>query len=95
MKTRNKKHDVHYNHRWTKARKLFLDDNPLCNFCNHIGRIEAATVVDHIIPHKGDYDLFWNVNNWQALCTTCHASVKQRQENGLDIRPVGLDGWKV
>ncbi|WP_232215651.1 HNH endonuclease signature motif containing protein [Paracoccus sp. J55] len=39
-----------------------------------------ATVVDHIKPHRGDQALFWNWNNWQALCTGCHSSVKQRQE---------------
>ena len=31
-----------------------------------------ATVVDHIIPHRGDQKLFWDQNNWQALCKSCH-----------------------
>ena len=32
-----------------------------------------ATDVDHIVPHRGDMSLFWDVNNWQALCHECHA----------------------
>ena len=31
-----------------------------------------ASVVDHIKPHKGDYDLFWDEANHQALCKRCH-----------------------
>lgn len=31
-----------------------------------------ATVVDHIIPHRGNKDLFWDESNWQALCKKCH-----------------------
>ena len=36
------------------------------------GKFVAATVVDHIVPHKGDEKLFWDRNNWQALCKQCH-----------------------
>ncbi|HWL55465.1 MAG TPA: HNH endonuclease [Paracoccus sp. (in: a-proteobacteria)] len=39
-----------------------------------------ATLVDHIKPHRGDKALFWNWNNWQALCAPCHSSVKQSLE---------------
>jgi len=37
-----------------------------------MGRLNAATVVDHIVPHKGDAVLFWKQSNWQALCRDCH-----------------------
>lgn len=40
-----------------------------------------AKVVDHKIPHRGDMTLFWDSSNWQGLCTTCHSSVKQREES--------------
>ena len=32
----------------------------------------SATVVDHITPHQGNQNLFWDTNNWQALCKPCH-----------------------
>ena len=85
----------HYNYRWQKARKAYLQNNPLCVFCKEENRIEAATVVDHIIPHKGDYKLFWDETNWQSLCCTHHVGTKQAMENGKQVRQVGLDGWGV
>ena len=51
--------------------------SPRLNFCG-----EPATLVDHIIPHKGDQALFWDWRNWQSLCTPCHNRVKQRKERG-------------
>ncbi|WP_324290694.1 AAA family ATPase [Ancylobacter sp. SL191] len=41
-----------------------------------------ATVVDHIIPHRGDSKLFWSRSNWQALCVTHHSRSKQAAEKG-------------
>ena len=61
-----------YDRRWRKARELFLQSNPLCVMCQDASMIEPATVVDHIKPHRGDQDLFWNQSNWQALCKSCH-----------------------
>lgn len=56
-----------YDSKWRAYRKRFLSIHPLCEEC---GRL--ATVVDHIVPHKGNEDLFWDVTNHQALCETCH-----------------------
>ncbi|MBA7611103.1 hypothetical protein ES703_18319 [subsurface metagenome] len=57
-----------YNYLWQKIRKMFLRRNPLCVECLKEGRITPTTVVDHIEPHKGDYDKFWNKDNLQSLC---------------------------
>ncbi|WP_189426952.1 HNH endonuclease [Devosia pacifica] len=38
---------------------------------------------DHITPHRGDDQLFWDRTNWQALCAHCHNSTKQRQERTM------------
>ena len=88
-----------YNHRWDKERKHYLLHHPLCTYCLEQGKTTAATVVDHIQPHKGDMDLFWDVNNWQALCKHCHDSIKQREEKrgrriGYDVSGIPLGGWK-
>ncbi|MBS9781465.1 MAG: HNH endonuclease [Gammaproteobacteria bacterium] len=69
-----------YNSKWQKARKAYLASNPLCVFCKEKGIIKSATVIDHIIPHKGDMLLFWDKSNWQPLCKRCHDSDKQRAE---------------
>ena len=72
-----------YGYRWQKARERFLRSNPLCVYCKVKGRVEVATVVDHIIPHRGDQDIFWDESQWQALCKSCHDSTKQKEENQL------------
>ena len=61
-----------YDARWRKARKVFLQQHPLCAECKQNGKLTPATVVDHIIPHRGDKQLFWDEANWQPLCKSCH-----------------------
>ena len=69
-----------YTSAWHKARSVYLKQHPLCAMCAKAGRTRAASVVDHITPHKGDQVLFWDRNNWQPLCYRCHNSTKQAQE---------------
>ena len=61
-----------YGSRWQRLSKLYLKKHPLCVKCLENDRYEKATVVDHIVPHRGDDTLFWNEENWQALCKNCH-----------------------
>jgi 5-methylcytosine-specific restriction enzyme A len=61
-----------YDSQWRKASKKFLKSNPLCKYCDKKGMVTPATVVDHIIPHRGDKNLFWDKSNWQPLCKSCH-----------------------
>lgn len=69
-----------YSSRWQKGRLTYLREHPFCVMCEQEGRAEAAVVVDHIIPHKGDQQLFWDKGNWQSLCKRHHDSDKQRME---------------
>lgn len=84
-----------YNWRWQKCRKIKLQREPLCRMCLDHGRITEATVVDHIIPHKGDPELFWDENNWASLCADCHNSSKQSQEKRGYSSDVGMNGWPL
>ena len=61
-----------YNAAWRKARGQYLRQHPLCVECQREGRLTPATVVDHIIPHRGDRKLFWDTGNWQGLCKYHH-----------------------
>ena len=61
-----------YGSAWQKARKQYLQIHPLCAECLKEGRYVKATVVDHIIPHRGDQKLFWDRSNWQPLCKKHH-----------------------
>jgi len=69
-----------YDYRWQKAREQYLNEHPLCVFCERNGRTAGAKVVDHIVAHRGDMVLFWDQTNWQSLCKPCHDSVKQAEE---------------
>lgn len=69
-----------YNYHWQKVRRMYLRENPLCVECLNLGIITPATVVDHIEPHRGDYDKFWDENNMQSLCETCHNKKTGRGE---------------
>lgn len=69
-----------YGYAWQKARLQFLRANPLCVMCKAQGRVHAAEVVDHIIPHKGDEALFWDESNWQSLCKPHHDTDKAELE---------------
>lgn len=75
-----------YSTRWHKARKSFLNSHPLCEICLLSGTTTPAAVVDHIERHGGDYDKFWDENNWQALCDTCHRKKTVTQDNVFGIR---------
>ena len=65
-----------YDTRWDKASKGYLKQHPYCVCCMANGIVELATLVDHIIPHRGDRTLFWDQSNWQSLCSWCHDHVK-------------------
>ena len=72
---RENSHRRGYNGKWEKARRTFLAHRPQCAGHGTLKGLcdQPATVVDHIVPHRGNQALFWDVeNNWQPLCQTCH-----------------------
>lgn len=70
-----------YTREWDRCSKAYLQSNPLCVHCMRTGVRTAATITDHITPHKGDMSLFWDESNWQSLCKRCH-DVKTASEDG-------------
>jgi 5-methylcytosine-specific restriction protein A len=69
-----------YDARWRKYRLWFLQQHPLCVDCLKQGKTVAATVVDHIVPHRGDETLFWATDNHQSMCESHHAAKTRRGE---------------
>lgn len=72
-----------YDTRWEKCRLIFLRTHPLCAECKREGRVASAAVVDHIKPHKGNQELFWNETNWQPLCKECHDRKTATEDGGF------------
>lgn len=83
-----------YNARWQRRRAQQLRDEPLCRFCAALGHVVAATIADHVVPHRGDPELF--EGELQSLCKRCHDSTKQQLEvsgtfRGCDVNGLPLD----
>ena len=84
-KERQRKHAAArgYDYRWQKARATYLRQHPLCSECQWYGLVEPAYCVDHKRPHKGNDQLFWDTDNWQALCEKCHNTKTCREEESM------------
>ena len=79
---------------WRRRRKRQLAQEPFCRLCLAQGRSIAATVVDHVIAHRGDRNAFKH-GALQSLCESCHNSAKQQIEKHGFVRDIGLDGKPV
>jgi 5-methylcytosine-specific restriction endonuclease McrA len=44
-----------------------------------------SPVVDHIRPHRGRLELFWDPNNCQSVAKSWHDEVKQKMERSGDL----------
>ena len=79
---RGNSHQRDYDHQWRKARLEYLAANQLCCSCSKRGYVVPADITVHITPPKDNQILFWDMNNWQALCNAC---------NETNIRASGVD----
>lgn len=86
-------HYLYNSRKWRKRRAVQLMSQPLCEMCLRIGgRVKEATVADHVIPHKGDLNLFYN-GKLQSLCDDCHNRFKKHIEHGHKHELIGKNGW--
>lgn len=81
---------------WKAMRLHHLELEPCCVYCLKQGAVSQAIIVDHIRPHKGDEDLFFDADNLQGLCKKHHDASKQREERaggviGSDTNGVPID----
>lgn len=78
---------------WKRLREVVLQKHPLCGRCRERNRLVPATTVNHRVPHRGDWSLFNDIHNLEAVCASCHSGEIQQQEvRGYSSR-VGEDGW--
>ncbi|MEM8494140.1 MAG: HNH endonuclease [Planctomycetota bacterium] len=47
--------------------------------CLFRGRTTAATAVDHILPHRGDMELAYDLNNLCSTCWSCHSRKTKKE----------------
>jgi 5-methylcytosine-specific restriction endonuclease McrA len=81
--------------RWKRIRQHQLTEHPLCARCSKRGRITAATVAHHRLPHRGNEALFFDPANLESVCAPCHDGDVQSEEKVGYCREIGADGWPV
>ena len=72
-KRRPEYHSLYNSEHWHRLRLNQLSQHPWCAECLRYGVRKAAEEADHIIPHRGDRVLFYDSDNIQSLCTSCHS----------------------
>lgn len=65
---------------WAVARAAQLALQPLCERHLARGEVVPATVVNHRLPHRGDWALFIDPANHESTCKLCHDRDIQREE---------------
>lgn len=80
-----------YNAKWKQYRDDFVlrdhceecgRNHSFCEECGKRGRIALTYAVDHIVPHRGNQELFWRHSNHQGLCQPCHNSKSRKERLG-------------
>jgi 5-methylcytosine-specific restriction enzyme A len=79
-----------YDASWRALRLVVLAEEPLCRACEAEGRVEAATVVDHVVPLRagGTHQRA----NLQPLCAACHGVKTAREDGGFGRASAGRRG---
>ena len=91
---------LYHTKQWRSLRGLVLTrHNFRCQRCKVTltnGRSDPrSAIVHHIKPHKGNLTLFYDPDNLEAVCWSCHSGAIQSQEAlGYDTT-IGADGWPV
>ncbi len=88
-------HGLYSRRMWQKLRgqQLLREpfcQNPKCRSIEAKGRPARATVVDHIVPHRGDMALFTAEGTLQSLCKPCHDRKTMLERTG---KRVPSSGW--
>lgn len=65
-------------------RMVVLRRDPVCKKCLRY----PSEIADHIIPHRGNWDLFIRLSNLQGLCKKCHDSKTATDDGGFGNKPV-------
>ncbi len=61
-----------YGSDWQRLRLAFLQQHPLCQDCQAVGRTAAASEVHHVQKVSAAPELRLDWDNLRALCKPCH-----------------------
>jgi 5-methylcytosine-specific restriction enzyme A len=102
MQPNQKYKKLYSSKRWRVIREIVLARDhyrcqvPNCGKFLQSGRNHPrSAVVHHITPHKGNLGLFYEIDNLQSVCWTCHSGEIQSEEAMGYSKKIGADGWPV
>ena len=72
-----------YTKAWSRYSAQRIKSHPLCVRCGGHDDRPGGMVTDHIVPHCGDHELFWDEANHQTLCKRCHDSKTASEDGGF------------
>lgn len=75
-------HHLYATSRWKKMSRDFLKKYTVCFVC---GR--KSEIADHIVPHRGNLELFFNEENLQPMCWKCHSRKTFKENNNFNKAP--------
>jgi 5-methylcytosine-specific restriction protein A len=65
-------------YRWIRLRKELLSQSTCCALCG-ISNTETTLHTHHIVPPRGNEELFFNKDNLTTLCKVCHDKVTRKE----------------
>jgi 5-methylcytosine-specific restriction enzyme A len=68
--------------RWRAYRDQKRAEDPLCVECRAEGLFVTWDDLDHVVPHHGDLELFWDYDNLRGLCHRHHSAKTRREQVG-------------
>lgn len=77
------------------ARDLYTCQRCGCLLVDGNRHHPRAAVVNHKKPHRGDPDLFFNLENTESVCKTDHDALIQREEKRGYVIGCDVDGRPV
>ena len=72
---------IYTSRQWRNLRKLVLHRQPICVHCEKKNKFITANTIDHIKPINQGGSV-WDVDNLQALCSSCHNKKSAKDKIG-------------
>lgn len=68
---------------WRKLRRaVIVRDQGLCQRCAKRGIMQRGSIVHHIIEARDDVTKFWDIDNLELVCATCHNQLHPDKPKG-------------
>lgn len=92
VNARRTNYELYRTKRWRDLKRQQLTATPYCTICGAKRSDGAQLQVHHVIPPRGDEDIFYDSGNLQVICLTCHRKITGSE---LSARKTGMGVGKT